>query len=67
MEIQNEIKVFEDKQVRSVWDEKKEKWYFSIIDVIKILAGSPRLRKCWNALKTKLKAEGSRLSQSVGH
>lgn len=62
----NEIKVFEDKQVRFVSDEKKEKWYFSIIDVIKILAGSPRLRKYWNALKTKLKAEGSRLSQSVG-
>jgi hypothetical protein len=66
MDIQNEIKVCEDKEVRSVWDEKKEKWYFSIIDVIKILAGSPRPRKYWNALKIKLKAEGSQLSQSVG-
>lgn len=66
MEKQNEIKVFEDKQVRSVWDEVKEKWYFSIIDVIEILTDSPRPRKYWNALKTKLKAEGSQLSHSVG-
>ena len=66
MEKQNEIKVFEDKQVRSVWDEDKEKWYFSIIDVIEILTESPRPRKYWNALKTKLKAEGSQLSLNVG-
>lgn len=66
MEKQNEIKVFEDKQVRSVWDEDKEKWYFSIIDVIEILTESPRPRKYWNALKTKLNAEGSQLSHNVG-
>ncbi len=66
MEKQNGIKVFEDKQVRSIWDEEQEKWYFSIIDVIEILTGSPRPRKYWNALKTKLKAEGSQLSQNMG-
>jgi hypothetical protein len=66
MEKQNEIKVFEDKQVRSVWDAEQEKWYFSIIDVIEVLTESPRPRKYWNALKTKLKAEGSQLSQNVG-
>ena len=66
MEKQNEIKVFKDKQVRSIWDEEQEKWYFSIIDVIEILTGSPRPRKYWNALKTKLKAEGSQLSQNMG-
>jgi hypothetical protein len=60
------IKLFEEKQVRSIWDEKQEKWYISITDVIEILTGSPRPRKYWNALKTKLKAEGSELSQKLG-
>jgi hypothetical protein len=60
------IKLFEEKQVRSIWDAKEEKWYISIIDVIEILTGSPRPRKYWNALKTKLKAEGSELSQKLG-
>lgn len=46
--------------------EEKELWYFSIIDVIEVLAESPRPRKYWNALKTKLKTEGSRLSQKMG-
>ena len=63
---ENEIKVFEDKQVRSVWDAEQEKWFFSIIDVIEVLTESPRPRKYWNALKTKLKAEGSQLSHNVG-
>ncbi len=66
MNKQNEIKVFEDKQVRSVWNSEQEKWYFSIIDVIEILTGSPRPRKYWNALKMKLKAEGSELSHKLG-
>jgi hypothetical protein len=60
------IKIFEEKQVRSIWDTEQEKWYISIIDVIEILTGSPRPRKYWNALKTKLKAEGSELSHNVG-
>ena len=51
------IKIFEEKKVRTIWDSEQEKWYFSIIDVIEILTGSPRPRKYWNALKTKLKAE----------
>lgn len=62
----NAIKVFEQKQVRTHWDEEQEKWYFSVIDVIEILTGSPRPRKYWNALKTKLKSEGSELSQNLG-
>jgi hypothetical protein len=45
---------------------RQEKWYFSIIDVIAALTGSPRPRKYWNALKTKLKEEGSELSQNMG-
>jgi hypothetical protein len=66
MEKQNEIKVFEDKKVRTLWDDEQEKWYFSVIDVIEILTESPRPRKYWNALKTKLKTEGSQLSQNMG-
>lgn len=60
------IKFFEEKQVRAIWDEVQEKWYISIIDVIQILTGSPRPRKYWNALKTKLKNEGSELSHKLG-
>lgn len=66
MKKQNEIKIFEDKKVRTLWDAENEKWYFSVIDVIEILTGSPRPRKYWNALKTKLKAEGSELSHNLG-
>ena len=60
------IKLFGSKQVRSAWNEEEEKWYFSIIDVIEILSGSQRPRKYWNALKTKLKQEGSELSHKLG-
>jgi len=60
------IKLFEDKQVRTHWDAELEKWFFSVIDVIEILTGSPRPRKYWNALKTKLTAEGSELSSKLG-
>lgn len=66
MKEQDVIKIFEDKKVRTLWDAEQEKWYFSVIDVIEILTGSPRPRKYWNALKTKLKAEGSELSQNMG-
>ena len=60
------IKLFEHKKIRSHWDAEQEKWYFSIVDVIEILTDSPRPRKYWNALKTKLKSEGSELSQKLG-
>jgi hypothetical protein len=60
------IKLFESKKVRTHWDTEKEKWYFSVIDVIEILTDSPRPRKYWNALKTKLESEGSQLSQKLG-
>ena len=61
------IKLFESKKVRSEWNEKEEKWYFSIIDVIEILTESPRPRKYWNALKKKLFSEGfDELSQNLG-
>ena len=60
------IKLFEDKEVRSIWIEEQQKWYFSIIDVITVLTNSPRSRKYWSALKTKLQQEGSQLSQKLG-
>jgi hypothetical protein len=61
-----DIKLFEQKKVRTHWDSEKEQWYFSIIDVIEILTESPRPRKYWNALKTKLNHEGSELSHNLG-
>lgn len=66
MEDNNSIKLFESKKVRTHWDELQEKWFFSVIDVIEILTESPRPRKYWSALKTKLQAEGSELSQKLG-
>ena len=56
------LKIFEDKQVRSLWDEAQERWCFSIVDVIAILTESLNLRKYWSVLKTRLKAEGSQLA-----
>ena len=55
------IKLFEEKKVRTVWDDEQEKWYFSIVDVIYILAESKdyqTARKYWNKLKQRLKEEG---------
>ena len=60
------IKLFEGKQVRFVWDDEQEKYFFSIVDIIQVLTDSPRPRKYWNALKTKLQAEGSEVSQNMG-
>ena len=60
------IKLFEGKQVRYVWDDDAQKYYFSIVDVIQVLTDSPRPRKYWNALKTKLQKEGSEVSQNMG-
>ena len=60
------IKLFEQKQVRSIWNEEDQKWYFSIVDVIQALTDSDRPRKYWNDLKAKLKKEGSELSEKIG-
>ena len=65
-ESQKFIVNFENAPVRRVWDGKEEKWYFSVVDVVGILSGSPRARKYWNALKTKLKQEGNELSHKLG-
>lgn len=63
---ENSVKLFEQKQVRTHWDEELEKWYFSIVDVIEILTNTDRPRKYWSDLKVKLKKEGSELSEKIG-
>ena len=63
---ENEIQLFEGRQVRYIWDSEQEKYFFSVVDVIQVLTDSPRPRKYWNALKTKLAAEGSELSSNMG-
>jgi hypothetical protein len=58
----NDIKLFEEKQVRTIWNDTDEKWYISIVDVIEILTNSLNARKYWSVLKTRLKKEGSQLT-----
>jgi len=62
--MKNKIRLFETKKVRSVWNEKNEKWQFSIIDVISVLTDQTdygKTRNYWKWLKNKLKEEGSQL------
>ena len=59
---QNEIQLFDGKQVRYVWDEEQEKYFFSVVDVIRVLTDSENPRKYWSVLKTRLKQEGSELA-----
>ena len=66
MKKENSISVFEQKQVRTHWDKENELWCISVIDVIEVLTGTDRPRKYWNDLKTKLKKEGSELSEKIG-
>ncbi len=57
---------FDQTKIRKYWDEEAELWYFSVIDVIEVLTESPRPRKYWSALKTRLVDEGSEVSQKLG-
>ena len=57
----SDIKLFEDKKMRSYWDEKEEQWYFSVVDVVGILSESPNPNNYWKVLKNRLKKEGSQL------
>ena len=61
--MQNKIKVFESKQVRTVWDAEAEEWYFSVVDIVAVLIDKDYdgARKYWKVLKGRLKAEGSEL------
>lgn len=55
----NKIQIYEDQQIRTAWDEEKQEWYFSIVDVIAVLTESPDPNAYWRKLKQRLKAEGN--------
>ncbi len=57
--MKNEIKLFDQQKVRTHWDEKEEKWYFSIVDVVRILTESPNPGNYWKVLKHRLIKEGN--------
>ena len=59
MDNKNSIKIFEDKKVRTLWDEEKEQWFVSIIDVIEVLTESVNPTAYWRKLKQRLKEEGN--------
>ena len=58
----NDIKLFEGNQIRSIWDNEREEWYFSIVDIVGVLTESENPRKYWSVLKTRLKKEGNELA-----
>ncbi|KKQ67108.1 MAG: DNA-damage-inducible protein d [Candidatus Daviesbacteria bacterium GW2011_GWA2_38_24] len=62
----SKIAIFEGKRIRRLWNDKEEKWYFSVVDVVEVLAQTARPRKYWDDLKRKLKTEGSELSEKIG-
>ncbi|MCH5172924.1 MAG: Bro-N domain-containing protein [Bacteroidales bacterium] len=53
------IQVFEQRKVRTVWDDEAEKWYFSVVDVVGVLTDSPDPRNYWKVLKNRLIKEGN--------
>ena len=55
----HQIQLFEERKVRTVWDDKEEKWYFSIVDVVDILTDSANPQTYWRVLKNRLKKEGN--------
>lgn len=59
------IKIFEDKKIRAVWDDKTEEWFFSIVDVVAVLTDSDNPRRYWSDLKRKLSKEGSQLYANI--
>jgi DNA-damage-inducible protein D len=60
------IAIFEGKKIRRHWDDKKELWYFSVIDVVETLTGSTIPRRYWSDLKIKLQKEGSEVYEKIG-
>ena len=57
--MENKIKIFENKQVRTLWNADEEEWYFSVVDVVEILTDSPNPQTYWRVLKKRLKDEGN--------
>ncbi|MGH9946361.1 MAG: hypothetical protein ACRD6X_04105, partial [Pyrinomonadaceae bacterium] len=59
MEKKNEIKLFEERKVRTLWDDEQEKWYLAVVDVISVLTDSANPQVYWRVLKKRLKDEGN--------
>ena len=55
----SEIKLFEDRQIRTAWNDEEEQWYFSIVDVVAVLTDSKDHQAYWRKLKQRLKQEGN--------
>jgi len=62
---ESKIQLFEDKRIRTAWDEENEENLFSVVDVIEVLTGTDNPRRYWSDLKRKLKAEGSQLYEKI--
>ncbi len=65
MKKSNLIILFNQKRVRRIWDEEKELWYFSIVDVVEVLTDATIPRRYWSDLKKKLKNEGSEVYEKI--
>ena len=61
----NKIQIFEDKRIRTAWNEETEEWYFSVVDVCEVLSGTDNPRRYWSDLKRKLATEGSELYENI--
>jgi len=61
----NKMQLFENRRIRSEWDEASEEWVFSVVDVIEALTGTDNPRRYWSDLKRKLEAEGSQLYENI--
>lgn len=62
--MENKIKLFESRKIRTAWNEDEEEWYFSVVDVVEVLTDSAdyqTARKYWNKLRQRLSEEGSEL------
>ena len=65
MDSKKAIKLFNDQKIRVQWEDEEEKWYFSIVDVVGVLAESENPRRYWSDLKRKLRSEGSQLYEEI--
>lgn len=58
MKRKNQIQLFNEQKIRTVWDSEKQQWFFSVVDIVGILTDSPDPKRYWSVLKTRLKKEG---------
>ena len=65
MSEQDKLELFEDQPIRMAWDAEQEEWYYSIVDVCRVLSDTDNPRRYWSDLKRKLKAEGSELYEKI--